>query len=104
MFTKTLKVPGGERATRFDLARDATLRLPRPRRGAVVEVERGLVLVTREGDGEDHVLSSGMSFSLEGRGLAVAWALAPSTLRVRARPARREGAPATAQRRALATG
>jgi len=102
MFSKTLKVPGRERLARFDLPRDATLRLPR--RGTVVEVERGLVLVTREGDGEDHVLSPGMSLPVEGRGLAVAWALAPSTLRMRARPARREGAPVTDQGCALATG
>jgi hypothetical protein len=47
-----------------------------------VRVERGLVLVTRQGDAEDHVLEPGMELPLRGRGLAVAWALAPSTIRV----------------------
>jgi hypothetical protein len=65
------------------LPRNATLRLPRPGRGAVVEVEHGLVIVTRQGDTEDHVLESGMAVTLCERGLAVAWALAPSTVRVR---------------------
>jgi hypothetical protein len=78
-----------ERAGTWELVADATLRIPR-RKGHVVEVERGLVLVTREGDPEDHVLEPGMELRLGGRGLAVAWALAPSTLHVReasARPA-----------------
>ena len=102
MIARILKAPGGASPARFDLPRDATLRLPRPRPGATVEVERGVVLVTREGDGEDHVLERGMSLPLDGRGLAVAWALAPSTLRVRARAARSEGSRAAAQDCALA--
>ncbi|HUL57821.1 MAG TPA: DUF2917 domain-containing protein, partial [Anaeromyxobacteraceae bacterium] len=50
---------------------------------ALIRVERGVVLVTREGDLEDHVLDAGMELLVSEPGLVVAWALAPSTLSVR---------------------
>jgi len=80
MILTTMRDRGSRQVIRSELQRDMTLRLPT---GATVEVERGLVLVTREGDPEDHVLEPGMGLSLEGRGLAVAWALSPSTVCVR---------------------
>ena len=53
------------------------LRLPRGER-TVLRVRSGCVLVTQEGDPEDHVLSAGDEFRASGRGLAVAWALTAS--------------------------
>lgn len=62
----------------MELPADRTLRLPPARGETVIRVERGTVVVTREGDGEDHVLGAGAELRLPGRGLAVAWALAES--------------------------
>ena len=73
---------GGRSSDAFDLARDETLRIPLRGRAVVVRVERGVVLVTREGDVEDHVLEPGMELRVSGPGLVVAWALEPSTMRV----------------------
>jgi hypothetical protein len=74
----------------FDLDRDATLRIPRRRGTALIRVERGVVLVTRAGDLEDHVLERGMELRVSGPGLVIAWALEPSTVRVgEAAPRRR---------------
>ncbi len=70
------RVMGGAR----ELARDQTLRLPQRRGGVVLRVTSGCLLVTREGDLEDHVLVAGEELGLAGRGLAVAWALAPSAI------------------------
>ena len=64
------------------LARDEVLRLPGWREGARVRVEAGMVVVTREGDPEDHVLQAGAQLRVPGRGLAVAWALEPSRVQV----------------------
>ncbi len=66
-----------------DLGRDQVLRLPGGRDGAWVRVEHGTVVVTREGDPEDHVLQAGTELRLAGRGLSVAWALEPSRIEVR---------------------
>jgi hypothetical protein len=66
----------------FDLPRDATLRIPRRGGTAIIRVERGVVLVTRAGDLEDHVLERGMELRVSEPGLVVAWALEPSTVRV----------------------
>jgi hypothetical protein len=63
-----------------ELARDGTLRLRAGRAELAVRVAAGCVLVTREGDPDDHVLGPGDELRLAGRGLAVAWAL--STARV----------------------
>ena len=65
------------------LARDQVFRLPGGRAGSWIRVEAGSVLVTREGDPEDHVLQAGAEIRLPGRGLAVAWALEPSRVEVR---------------------
>ena len=51
--------PGVGRARRWELAPDATVSLRPGRRGLLLRCERGLLLVTQEGDPEDHVLSQG---------------------------------------------
>jgi two-component system, NtrC family, sensor histidine kinase HydH len=67
----------------WDLAENATLRLPRRRVATVVRAERGTVLVTRGGDREDHVLEPGDELVLPRGGLAVAWAFTDATLSMR---------------------
>jgi catechol 2,3-dioxygenase-like lactoylglutathione lyase family enzyme len=43
----------------WELAENATMRLPRGRFAVIVRAERGTLLITQEGDPEDHVLESG---------------------------------------------
>ena len=62
------------------LAKDATMQLPPGKSATVVSVESGMVLVTREGDPEDHVLESGDEIVLPRGRLAVAWALTDATV------------------------
>lgn len=84
MFSSWLKTWRGEATTRaLDLATDQTLRLPHGRGGTVVRVERGLLLVTREGDPEDHLLGPGMELRLPASGRSVGWALAASRVQLR---------------------
>jgi hypothetical protein len=64
----------------WELAKDATLRLPRGRNGVVVRAERGEVVVTQAGDPDDHVVACGEALWLPRGGLAVAWALSPARL------------------------
>ena len=70
----------------WNAERDEVRRLRRSPAGVRVSVEEGCLLVTREGDPEDHVVSPGQSLLVAGPGLAVAWALEPS--RVVLAPAR----------------
>ena len=72
-----------------ELAKDETLRLPR-RDGGVLHVTSGCVLVTQEGDPDDHVRGAGEEFRASGRGLAVAWALTRSDIVVADAPLARE--------------
>jgi len=58
----------------------ATLDGARP---VLLRLERGLLLVTREGDPGDHLLRAGDALALPGRGKVVAWALEPSRATVR---------------------
>ena len=74
MATKASRTPRAITATAWQMAENATRRLPRGRRARIVRVERGTVLVTQEGDVEDHVLEAGDEIVLRARGLAVAWA------------------------------
>ena len=69
-----------------DLAENATMRLPRGRFATIVRVERGTVLVTREGDLEDHVLEAGDELVLPAGGLAVAWAFTDAAVSARRPP------------------
>ena len=68
----------------LELGKDETSHLPWGRGKVSIQVERGLVLVTREGDPEDHVLGAGDEVVLPRRGRVVAWALEPTRARVRA--------------------
>ena len=67
--------------TTCEVRENATLRMP-AEIGLVVRVERGTVLVTQEGDPEDHVLEPGDELVLTRPGLAVAWAFTDATLAI----------------------
>jgi hypothetical protein len=69
--------------TTWDLAENAAARVSRARTAVLVRVERGTVMVTREGDLEDHVLERGDELLLPAGRLAVAWAFTPARLSVR---------------------
>lgn len=66
----------------LDLERDGTVRLPPGRGDTVVRVVLGTVVVTREGDAEDHVLVAGQELRLPPVGLSVAWAMTASRIQV----------------------
>jgi hypothetical protein len=68
----------------WQLGKNQTSHLSGPRRRVAVRVESGLVLVTREGDPEDHVLRAGEVVVLPPHGKVVAWALEPARATVRA--------------------
>jgi hypothetical protein len=70
----------------WELGQDATVSLEAGAQGIQVRADRGTVLVTREGDLEDHVLEAGDALLVTGRGLVVAWALAPAHLTVERAP------------------
>jgi hypothetical protein len=87
MFQESTKVLHEEAPVRtLDLPPDATVRLPPRRGGTVVRAVAGTVVVTREGDLEDHVLTPGAELRLPPAGLAVAWAMAASRIQVRVEP------------------
>jgi hypothetical protein len=67
----------------WDIAENATMRLPRRETSSVVRVERGTVLVTQEGDLEDHLLAAGDEVVIDSVGLAVAWAFTDASLTMR---------------------
>ncbi len=84
MFSNWTMARRGEAMRRtLDLTTDETLRIPHGRGGTVVRVECGLLVVTREGDPEDHVLQPGMELRLPASGRSVGWALAASRIQVR---------------------
>jgi hypothetical protein len=82
MTSKWMMSLTGNGAKVWELAKDATVRLPHWRKGLVARVERGTLVVTQAGDPEDHVLAAGDEVRLPPGGLAVAWALTPSLLTV----------------------
>ncbi len=67
----------------WELEENAAMRVSRRDAAVVVSVERGTVLVTRQGDLEDHVLEEGDEMFLPHGGLAVAWAFTEATISVR---------------------
>ena len=83
MATRASRTPRAITATTWQLAENTTMRLPRGRRARIVRVESGTVLVTQEGDVEDHVLEAGDEIVLRARGLAVAWAFTHARLSTR---------------------
>ena len=68
----------------WELGKNETSQLSGSRGPVAIRVESGLVLVTREGDPEDHVLRAGEVVVLPPRGKVVAWALEPARATVRA--------------------
>lgn len=60
------------------LARDGAWSLVVGRRGAAVRCTAGLLLVTSEGDPEDHVLAAGEALAVRRPGRLAVWALQPS--------------------------
>ena len=64
----------------WDLPKNGTMRLPRGQRATVVRVERGTVLITQEGDLEDHVLEASDEFVISADGGAVAWAFTDAAI------------------------
>src|SRR5689334_9304244 len=82
MMTRWMRAFGASAEGARELARDATLRLVPGRQGLVLRAGAGSLLVTQEGDPEDHVLAPGHELHLAGRGLVVAWALTPARLDV----------------------
>jgi DUF2917 family protein len=60
-----------------------TLRLWPGRDGLLVGCDTGSVLVTLQGDPEDHVLEVGQELHVCGRGLVVVWALSNASVTVR---------------------
>ncbi len=62
----------------WELGKDETSHLAGARAPVAIRVERGLLLVTREGDPEDHVLRCGDVLILPPSGKVVAWALEPT--------------------------
>ena len=70
---------------RQECMRGNTARSMRPgRRGLALRCESGLVVVTQQGDRDDHELLPGEEFRTPRRGRVVAWALVDSAFTVRA--------------------
>ena len=92
--------PAAAEEGRFALRRDATLRLRPPAGGLVLAALSGTLVVTQQGDRDDHVLTPGATLRVARRGLVVAWALSDASLSVTApcpsRAARRAAAGASA--------
>ncbi len=70
----------------WQLGKDETSRLSGPRGPVAIRVQSGLVVVTREGDPEDHVLRAGEAVVLPPRGKVVAWAIEAARATVRSAP------------------
>ncbi len=80
---KTIETTSTGASSAWDLDDNDAMVIPRNRRGSVVRVHRGTVLVTQQGDREDHVLEPGDELPLRRRGRAVAWAFTAATLSLR---------------------
>ncbi len=90
--------PGWTRS--WDLPKDATFHLRPGRDGVLLRVDHGLLLVTQEGDLDDHVVEGGAELRLPAGGMVAAWAL--EAARVVAYPGAAE-APVPVPRGALAS-
>jgi hypothetical protein len=67
-------------ANRWELAENETMRLPRGPFPTAIRIERGTVLITQEGDLDDHVLEPGDEIVIPVGGLAVAWAFTEAVI------------------------
>jgi Protein of unknown function (DUF2917) len=81
--TEASRTIGRSRLVSFDLDENSVMRLSRRGVEVVVRVDHGTVLVTRQGDLEDHVLEAGDELRIRSGDLAVAWAFTDATLSLR---------------------
>jgi hypothetical protein len=70
-------------ARELELLRDAAWSAEVGRMGLEVRCARGVLLVTVEGDPEDHLLSPGEAFATSRRGRLAVWALTAARLHLR---------------------
>jgi hypothetical protein len=68
----------------LELELDETWSVVAGRSGIEVRCTRGLVMITREGDPEDHVLPGGGTFVASRPGRVAIWAFQPARLRISA--------------------
>jgi hypothetical protein len=73
----------GNEGRELELGKDATWSARIGGSAVEVSCSKGVLLVTLEGDIEDHVLSEGESFVTSRRGRLAVWALEAARLRVR---------------------
>ena len=73
----------GDEGRELELGKDATWSARIGGSAVEVRCSRGVLLVTLEGDVEDHVLSEGESFVTTRRGRLAVWALEAARLRVK---------------------
>ena len=74
---------GDDEGQELELGKDATWSARIGGSAVEVRCSRGVLLVTLEGDVEDHVLSEGESFVTTRRGRLAVWALEAARLRVK---------------------
>lgn len=67
---------------RFTLHDNGTVRLTPRSGGFRIRAERGVFIVTQEGDPEDHVLPAAGEFRTAATGLVVVWALSDGAFEV----------------------
>ncbi len=92
MWSRMQRRPGGPVSQAWTFAENQAGSL-RDAEVVAISVERGVLVVTCEGDVEDHVLAAGDSLVLKGRGRVVAWALEPASATVRYSAGGARGAP-----------
>jgi len=68
----------------MNLDQGSLIDLEPPRKGVKIEVQSGNLWVTQKGDGVDHVLGPGESYTVAGRALVVVQALLRSAFRLTA--------------------
>jgi DUF2917 family protein len=85
------------KALELTLGNDSTWSTRVPRAGVEVRCLEGMVLVTAEGDVEDHVLTAGAVLIARRRGRLAVWALEDARVRVDGAP--RDASPAIPRRR-----
>ena len=70
---------GAARTGAWDLAENQAFRLIPGRDGVVIRVNSGCLVITQEGDPQDHVLLPGEDLRMSGIDAVVVWAMSPSS-------------------------
>jgi len=70
---------GAARTGAWELAENQACRLVPGRDGVAIRVNSGCLVITQEGDPEDHVLLAGEDLRMSGSDAVVAWAMSPSS-------------------------